>query len=115
VTATITIQTESLGTFPDVTAEVLDRVLSQLDADNAYVILERSDRAEAYAQAAIARDKNANQVAGRFVVEYRDGPNAHWQAFTEDIERVRDVLAGWAFDRPGWKELLTWEVLDLGF
>lgn len=111
----ISIQTASLGTFPDVTREVLDRVLSQLDHDNGYVILERTDRPEAYAQAAIARDNRANEIPGRYVVEHREGAHAHWQAHTDDMEVVHSVLAGWAFDEPGWKDLVSWNVLDLGF
>ena len=115
-TRTLTIETESAGSYADATEETLDRLLHQMSKANSYLILHRTDRPEEeYAQTAIERRPDGKLVEDRVVVEYRDGPHSHHQAVTSDLELVRTVLSGWAFDRPGWKDLLTWKPLDLGF
>ncbi|MGW1102411.1 hypothetical protein [Streptomyces sp. NPDC002540] len=50
-----------------------------------------------------------------YQVEYRDGgPDRHFQAWVphEDsvfaVEPVAEVLQGWAYGRPGWREALPW-------
>jgi hypothetical protein len=110
---TVRIQTEATGTFDDVDEETLDRLLSALAPGNAYLIVERSDIDEGYAQTAM--NTGEQETKGKYVVEYRSGPNQHYQAFTDDRDLVHRVLSGWAFDHPDWKSALDFSVLDLGF
>ncbi|HEX7165640.1 MAG TPA: hypothetical protein VF230_01540 [Acidimicrobiales bacterium] len=114
---TLEIETESAGRYRNATEADLHRLFSQLGAETGgYLILERADLPEQYAQTALeVKPKPSLHATGRYVVEYRDGPHSHHQAFTEDASVVFDVLAGWAFDRPGWRDLVAWQPLDLGF
>ena len=111
----LVLETESGGSYADADEETLHRLVGQITIENAYVIVHRDDRPDGYAQTAIARNPDTTMIAGAYVVEYRDGPNDHWQAFTEDVDVLHSVLAGWAFGRDGWKSLVEWKVLDLGF
>ena len=103
----VAVETESAGTYADVTEDELHRLVHLMGKGNIYVILQRSGH-EGYAQSAWGED-------GRYVVEYRGGPHDHWQAFTTDIDVVYEVLSGWATDRAGWRDRLDWSELDLGF
>jgi hypothetical protein len=110
-----TAETESAGSYADVSEETLARLVSQITPENSYMIVNREDRPDGYAQTAIARTEKGELQPGRYVVEYRLGPNQHYQAFTKDLDDVRAVLAGWAFDHAGWDRTLEFAVLDLGF
>ena len=110
------IETESAGTYPDATEETLERLLGQMGPENSYLILHRSDLPDGpegpFVQTAIRRDPGGHPQPG-FVVEYKEGPERHFQAFTEDFGTLHAILAGWAFGRPGWRDLVDWERLEL--
>lgn len=111
----LSISTASTGSYLDADEATLDRLVMNMSDENEFLILERSDKPDEFAQASFMRGLDSAIVDGRYVVEYRDGPNSQWQATTEDREQVRQVLSAWALDRPGWRDALTWEKLDLGF
>ncbi|MER0243590.1 hypothetical protein AAHZ94_16530 [Streptomyces sp. HSW2009] len=49
-----------------------------------------------------------------FVVEYRDGgPDRHFQAFTDQVDVLHRTVTGWMSQRPGWRDLLEWQPLEL--
>lgn len=110
---TVSIQTEGAGAFADADEATLERLLSQLGDGNMFLIVERSDVEDGYAQTAM--NTGEQKTAGTYVVEYRSGPNQHYQAFTDDADVVHRVLSGWAFDHADWHSALEWSVLDLGF
>jgi hypothetical protein len=73
-----------------------------------FLIVERTDDPTGQTYVQVIHDNE------EFTVEYRDGaPDRHFQAFETDKRRVHDVIAGWRFDRPGWREALPWQPLDL--
>ena len=109
----VEVETESAGRYEDVDLETLHRLVSQLNPDNSYLIVHRSDKRDEFAQAAIQRKRDATLVVGSFIVEFKDETGEQVQATTKDSDRVRDALAGWAFDLMGWKEHLKWKPLKL--
>lgn len=105
----MSIETAAAGAYPDADEETLDRVLAQIDEENPYLIVHRGER---FAQTALERRRDGSFAgAGRFVVEYRDGSGQHFQTHSTDRDEVRAILRGWAFDRPGWRDGLSWERL----
>ena len=107
----LTIETESGGSYADADEETIRRLVDQLSPENSYLILQRDDVDDGYAQTAIARTPDGNHIEGRYVIEYHKGQRTHFQAFTENTDVVHNVLAGWAFDRADWKSLLEWTEL----
>jgi hypothetical protein len=74
-------------------------------SDDAFVILERPDDPDHYAQVALEAESD-------FRVEYRDGgPDRHFAAITDDADVAAHVLAGWADRVDGWDRQLQWERL----
>ena len=109
---TVEMETESAGRYAELDLETLHRLVAQLSPDNSYLILQRSDKSnEEFAQAAIARKPNASMIPGSFIVEFKDASGEQFQAETQDLDRVRDVLANWAFDLGDWKLDLEWKPL----
>jgi hypothetical protein len=95
------------GQIMDPSPEDLFRFVSDLGPDNQYLTLDRFDGRDGdyYAQA-FRRDD------GTWIVEYRDGDRSHhYQASASDPGIVYEVLFGWALQRPGWGEQLTWRLL----
>ena len=75
--------------------------------DDAFLILERPGNPQHYAQVAVAQD-------GEYQVEHREGgPEHHYAAFSEDVDVVAGVLAGWVDGVDGWDSPLQWERLEL--
>lgn len=109
---TVELETESAGRYAELDLETLDRVVAQLSPENSYLILHRSDKSnEEFAQAAIARRPNASMIPGSFVVEFKDATGEQFQAETQNLDRVREVLANWAFDLGDCKLDLEWKPL----
>lgn len=76
-------------------------------SDDAFLILERPDDPDCYAQVALAGESD-------FQVEYRDGgPDRHYAAITDDADVAAHVLAGWVDRVDGWDRQLQWERLEL--
>ena len=110
---TVRIETANAGTYEDVDQETLLRLLTAMNEDNPFMIVMRSDLDDGYAQTHVNTGDSA--AKGKFVVEYRTGPNELYQAFTNDRQVVHRVMQGYAFDAPDWRQALEWKVLDLGF
>ena len=75
-------------------------------SEDAFVILERSDDPDHYAQVGLAEESD-------FQVEYRDGgSDRHYAAITDDADVAAHVLAGWVDRVDGWDRQLRWERLE---
>jgi hypothetical protein len=107
---TITVETESAGAYADASEADLHRLVSQLNHANSYLIVHRTG-SDLYAQAAIGRKPDGSFDDG-YVVEYAVGDSDLRQATVTTPERVYELLAGWAYDRPGWRESAEWSVLS---
>jgi hypothetical protein len=69
---------------------------------NSFLVIERQDRRESYAQAARTADND-------YVAEYRDGDSArHFAAPHLTMPEAQAALCGWAFNLPGWPDQFTW-------
>lgn len=113
-TAVVSAETSMAGTYPAVDRDRLAALVDEMESPGDFVILHRSDRDnDVYSQACVT--PAAAPQNGRYTLEHREGPNAHWQAFTDDDGVVAQVLCGWAFGSPGWQKLVRWSRLDLGF
>lgn len=106
----LTIETESAGAYADATEADLHRIVSQLSPESSYVILHREGN-ELYAQAALARSSDGAITDG-FVVEYAVADSDLRQTSVATTDRVYELLSGWAFDRPGWKDSQEWSILQ---
>jgi hypothetical protein len=87
--------------------ELLGQIISGLTAKgNYFVLVQRfpdDSKDGTYIQTAIL-------AGGRFTVEYQDGDvDHHYHAEVESARRAHEVVAAWAFERPGWREMLPWE------
>lgn len=108
---TLEIETASAGAFADANEADLHRLVSQLNATNSFVIVRR-DGDDRFAQAALERGSD-RKLTGRYIVEYSLKSGTLKQATVESAERAYELLAGWAFDRRGWKQTATWTAVDL--
>jgi hypothetical protein len=101
---TLAIETEALGSFTDADEETLARLVAQLSPDNGYLIVHPDGMdGERYAQTAYLRGPGGERRES-FVVEYHDGDGDHWQTEVDDRAGALEVLAGWTFGRPGWRD-----------
>jgi hypothetical protein len=86
-------------------ATLLRSLITQ--SDDAFLILERPDDPDHYAQVAVDQE-------GDFQVEHRDGgPEHHYTATTDDADVAAHALAGWVDRIDGWDRQLQWERLRL--
>jgi hypothetical protein len=106
----------------------LHDLLAEMNFRHPFLIVERLDllpSGQHYMQVHMDRDIDPDEGTGYFV-EYRDGaPDRHFRAAVRDdapwdrvfspaFEQVVKVLQGWAFQRNGWREAMSWERIDLG-
>ena len=97
--------------YDDPSADTLWQLVSGLTAKGNYCLIVQRvpDRSQdgTYIQTALLPD-------GRFAVEYQDGDLAHhFQAEVVSARRAYEVLAAWAFESTGWREMLPWRLEDL--
>src|SRR5579863_5983186 len=97
--------------YDDPSEEQLWEIISGLTAkDNYFVIVQhRPDDSKdgTYIQTAVLAD-------GSFTVEFQDGDlQHHFQADVDSARRAHEVVAAWAYERPGWREMLPWRFEDL--
>ena len=86
----------------DPPSERLFELLDGLCPGNQYLILDRigAPNDEYYMQ--VYREDDS------FVIEYRDGgADRHYETYTDDVRIAHRVLAGWALDDAGWRNVLT--------
>ncbi|MFD4612246.1 hypothetical protein ACFWOT_30080 [Streptomyces sp. NPDC058440] len=98
-------------TWDDPSEEQLHDLLADMSLRWRFVIVSRLDLEpvdQHYMQVYLNDDLS-------YQVEYRDGgPDRHFQAWVPRehevfaVERVAEVLQGWAYGRPGWREALSW-------
>ncbi|MEV6971014.1 hypothetical protein AB0M47_38520 [Hamadaea sp. NPDC051192] len=100
--------TEADGdSWDDPSEEQLGALVDGLSADRRFLVVERHDRPSAWQHFIQAYREDD----GTFRVEFREGgPEAHFEARTPDADQVRLVVTAWAFDLPGWRERLPWQV-----
>ncbi|GLW69260.1 hypothetical protein Kpho02_15590 [Kitasatospora phosalacinea] len=88
--------------------ELRDLVRDMGQWPGAFLVLQRvPDLPDTYAQAC--------PQDGAWTVEYRDGaPSRHFAARVTELERVAELLTGWARQDADWAAGEEWERLDLG-
>lgn len=103
--------------WDDPSEDVLGDLLADLNLRWRFMIIERLDRepeGQHYLQVYLNDDLS-------YQVEYREGEaSRHFQAHVprrpelDGYELVRRVVAGWAFDRTGWRDALPWAARPTG-
>ncbi len=94
-------RTRHMGPSRDLIYQLVSE-LSLPGKGNNFLVLERQDRPESFAQTARA-------AQGDYVVEYRDGDAArHFTAAHLTMHQAQAALGGWAFNLPGWQDRFTW-------
>ncbi|MFJ7496965.1 hypothetical protein ACIQZB_38675 [Streptomyces sp. NPDC097727] len=97
--------------WDDPSEEKLHDLLADMSLTWRFVVVQRLDTepvGQHYMQVYLNDDLS-------YQVEYREGgPDRHFQAHVPRehevfaVEPVAEVLQGWAFARPGWREALSW-------
>jgi hypothetical protein len=94
----------------DPSEEVIQLLLENIEAGTGtFLILERTSDAagQTYAQA-------LRQDDGSYLVEHREGDaQHHYGTVVADLRAAQTLLAGWAFERPGWDAGLAWSPVDV--
>jgi hypothetical protein len=98
--------------FDDPSEELLWQIISGLTPNDNYFVMVQHvpDASEegTYIQTAVLAN-------GRFTVEYQDGDmQHHFHAEADNARLAYEVVAAWAFERPGWREMLPWQLENLG-
>lgn len=99
---TINMQTAKAGTYADATEVDLHRVVHELDKDRVFVVVRRHPDAEEFAQAMWREDER------RYTVEYSTKNGRLQQTRVDRADEVHTILAGWAFNRTGWRGAYAW-------
>ena len=91
--------------------DFIDQLVSELSLPgqgNSFLVIERQDRRESFAQAARTAEND-------YAAEYRDGDAArHFAAPHLTMPEAQAALCGWAFNLPGWPDRFTWARVPLG-
>ncbi|WP_076681155.1 hypothetical protein [Microbacterium sp. RU33B] len=100
--------TDAGESYEDPSEDVLFEIVHDVEVGNSeWVIVERV--ADASRQTYIQTIRNRD---GSYAVEYREGdPKDHFVAQAESFRDAHALLAGWAFDTPGWAEGREWSRL----
>lgn len=98
--------------FDDPSEDLLWQIISGLTVgDNYFVVVSHvpdDSKDGTYIQTAILGDR-------RFAMEYQDGDTQHhYRAEVGSARQAYEVVAAWASDHPGWREMLPWEPEELG-
>ncbi|HEY3906080.1 MAG TPA: hypothetical protein VGM14_19375 [Streptosporangiaceae bacterium] len=101
--------TSGAGETPDPTEQQLLDLLETVESEESdFLIVERTGDpgGQTYAQAALGPD-------GGFLVEHREGDaQHHYGTVAPDLRTAWQLLAGWAFERPGWDAETTWSLIQ---
>ena len=91
------------ATWDDPSEDLLFILLSDIEEGaEEYVVVHRLGSEQTYAQATVLGDST-------FLIEYRDGSaDRHFAAESSDKRVVHAAMTGWAFQLPGWQDLLEW-------
>lgn len=96
---------EAGAPWDDPSEDLLFILLQDIEAgDESFLIVERitDSTGQTYAQALRCQD-------GSYVVEDRDGDaEHHYSTIVADMRTAHHLLAGWAFNLPGWTDHATW-------
>src|SRR3954451_20975159 len=96
---------EAGGTYDDPSEKQLRELIDALGPGNAFLIVERLEpgRAGHFMQTVMGSED------APWVLECREGAQeTHLSTSLESSRAVHDVLTGWAFDVPGWRDGLAW-------
>lgn len=98
-------ETESGNTIDDPSEDALFMLLEDIEADEGgFLIVEAVADATQQTYAQTSRNED-----GSYVVEVREGgPDSHRRAVAPDMRAAHALVAGWAFDLPGWRESASW-------
>jgi hypothetical protein len=96
--------TEAGETRDPTEEQLLDLLETVASEESDFLIVERTSdpSGQTYAQAALGPD-------GGLIVEHREGDaQHHLGTVAPDLRTAWQLIAGWAFDRPGWDAESTW-------
>lgn len=95
--------TESGATWDDPSEDLLHELLSDLErGEESFFVVQRLGVAEVYMQVLFQDDR-------QYLLEHRHGgASSHFAAASPDKNIVHEILYKWAFELPGWRELLDW-------
>jgi hypothetical protein len=96
------VQTVKAGTYADATELDLHRVVHELDNDHVFLVVRRDSAATDFAQALWREDER------RYTVEYSTKSGRLQQTHVDSADEVHAILAGWAFNRRGWRSAHQW-------
>jgi len=100
-------QTRHKDPSPDLVQQLVSE-LSSPGGGNNFLIIEREDRPQSYAQ-------TARNAASDYLVEYRDGgATRHFAASHLSLSEAQAAVCGWAFNLPGWRERFQWIRVTFG-
>lgn len=103
--ATFRATAECGDTIDDPSEDALFMLFEDVEGGgSSHLILDdlRDPSGQTYAQTSRNED-------GSYVVEYRAGsPDQHFGTTAPDMRAAHAILAGWAFDLPGWRDSVAW-------
>jgi hypothetical protein len=103
-------ESESGDTIDDPSEDALFLMLEDIErGEGTYLIVVSllDSSGQTYVQTARHED-------GTYVVEYRDGgPEHHHGTLAQGMRAAHALVAGWAFDIPGWRESAAWEAVSV--
>ena len=101
---------EAGQTYDDPSSERLFDLISVLDDDNTFVIVDRLSDPSGNSYAQTMR----SIIDGTYLVEYQDGSlDEHYSCDGVDCTTAHGFISGWAFDVPGWREQVSWSRVEL--
>jgi hypothetical protein len=90
------------------TTDAIRQMVSDLSLPgngNSFLVIQRHDRGESYAQ-------TARNAADDYVAEYQDGATSrHYTVSHLSMREAQAAICGWALDLPGWRDRVQWSLL----
>jgi TIR domain len=90
------------------TTDAIRQMVSDLSLPgngNSFLVIQRHDREESYAQ-------TARNAADDYVAEYQEGGTSrHYTVSHLSMRAAQAAICGWALDLPGWRDRVQWSPL----
>jgi hypothetical protein len=90
------------------TTDAIRQMVSDLSLPgngNSFLVIQRHDRGESYAQ-------TARNAAEDYVVEYQEGGTSRYYTVPHlSMRAAQAAICGWALDLPGWRDRVQWSPL----
>ncbi len=101
---------EAGETYDDPSEGLLLDLISVLDDENTFLIVERRSDPTGNSYAQTLR----SIIDGTYLVEYQDGSlDNHYACDGVDYRTAHTLIVGWAFDVPGWRDEGSWSRVEL--